>query len=411
MDFAWDGVKWWSLVILEGYSRTILAGAVAPTEATWVALMVRYTACLRYGVPHTLISDSGGASISNDFEAVCARLQIHHDTIESTQGASDQNLVETHVNIPRRLDDYQVSLARTPVEFEQRHQTVIHTDNTTAHQGLLHAPRLPPIPIEVLGEAKGRVYAPDELARSFSHALFARTTNRHGCVTLHSYHFDVEEGLPQTQVLLWVSGEPLRAVFENAVLAEYRCQDDGRDRKITDIREGIFSPTRFASPQGKLLPLTPQDSAVVHRARSRRRQAPRVSPAPQLRRFEVVPTGGASFTPHWCQGCPDALCEGDDTGEKRLAVAQQLQVGRFLLKIDGDGAVFPWWFGGVSHGSPPGQMVGTAHDHTMGVVIRKNRISTFFSMRSGPGRRRSLSMSASQIALDIGVLSHDNRRR
>jgi len=35
-----DGVQWWSILILEGYSRTILAGALAPTEATWVALMV-----------------------------------------------------------------------------------------------------------------------------------------------------------------------------------------------------------------------------------------------------------------------------------------------------------------------------------------------------------------------------------
>jgi Integrase core domain len=40
MDFALDGVKWWSILVLEGYSRTILAGAMAPTEATWAALMV-----------------------------------------------------------------------------------------------------------------------------------------------------------------------------------------------------------------------------------------------------------------------------------------------------------------------------------------------------------------------------------
>jgi transposase InsO family protein len=86
MDFALDGITWWSLVILEGYSRTILAGAIVPTEATWVALMVLYTACLRYGVPDTLVSDSGGAYTSNDFEAVCARLRIPHETIESTKG-------------------------------------------------------------------------------------------------------------------------------------------------------------------------------------------------------------------------------------------------------------------------------------------------------------------------------------
>src|SRR2546423_10502092 len=60
MDFALEGVKWWSLVMLDGYSRTILAGAIAPSEATWAALLVLYTACLRYGAPETLISDSGG---------------------------------------------------------------------------------------------------------------------------------------------------------------------------------------------------------------------------------------------------------------------------------------------------------------------------------------------------------------
>ena len=41
MDFAFDGIKWWSLIILDGYSRTMLAGAVA-REASWVALTVLY---------------------------------------------------------------------------------------------------------------------------------------------------------------------------------------------------------------------------------------------------------------------------------------------------------------------------------------------------------------------------------
>jgi hypothetical protein len=37
---------------------------------------------------------------------VLARLQIHHETIESTKGESYQNLMETHFNIQRRLYDY-----------------------------------------------------------------------------------------------------------------------------------------------------------------------------------------------------------------------------------------------------------------------------------------------------------------
>jgi hypothetical protein len=110
-------------------------------------------------------------------------------------------------------------------------------------------------------------------------------------VTLHSYHFAVEEGLPHAQVLLWVSGEQLRAVFEHVVLAEYRCHYDWRARKVMDIRQEVFYPTRFASPQGTLLPLTPHECVVIYRTRSSRRQTQRLSPAQQLWLFEVVPTG------------------------------------------------------------------------------------------------------------------------
>jgi hypothetical protein len=287
MDFALEGVRWWSLLMLEGYSRTILAGAVAPAEASWVALMVLYTACLRYGVPECLISDSGGAFTSNDFEVVCTRLGIEHNPIESTKGESYLNWLETHFNIQRRLFDYQFSLT-PPREFERVHQTFIETYNTSAHQGLLKDRFSPPIPLHVLGEAKGRRYTQDELARKFSRALFPRTTNRYGCVTLHSYHFYVEAGLPQIQVFLWVYGEQLRAVLDHVVLAEYHCRYDWREHKVKDIRDGVFYATRFASPQGSLIPLTPQESLVLYRPKPMARQAHLPLPAQQLWLFELV---------------------------------------------------------------------------------------------------------------------------
>ena len=242
MDFALEGVRWWSLIILDGYSRTMLAGVVAPAEASWGALMVLYTACLRYGVPETLISDSGGAFTSRAFKAVLARLQIQHETIESTKGESYQNLMETHFNIQRRLYDYQFSLTTTPAAFEQAHQTFMATYNTTAHQGLLNDQLTPPIPLQVLGEAKGRIYRAEELNRLFAHDLFPRTTNTYGCVSLHHSHFYVEQGLPTTPVLLWLSGDQLRAVFENVVVAAYRCHYDWRRRHVTNIRDGRVLP-------------------------------------------------------------------------------------------------------------------------------------------------------------------------
>ena len=121
--------------------------------------------------------------------------------------------------------------------------------------------------------------------------MFPRTTNRYGCVTLHSYHFYIEEGVPHTQVLLWVYGEQLRAVLDHVVLAEYHCRYDWRTHKVTEIRDGIFHPTRFASPQGSLLPLNPQETLVLYRPQLLRRPARLAFPAQQLMLFALIPTG------------------------------------------------------------------------------------------------------------------------
>jgi transposase len=265
MAFAFDGVKWWSILILDGYSRTILAGAIAPVEASWVTLMVLYMACLRYGAPQALISDSGGAYTSHEVTAVFQRLAITPNPIVSTHGESYRNLLETHFNMQRRLYDYQCAQTPTPTELEQLHQTFMTTYNTTAHQGLVLAGFQPPIPLQVLGMAKGRLYTPEELVRKFSQALFPRTTNRYGCVTLHRSHFYVEAGLPQLPVLLGVDGACVRAVGEQVVLAEYHCRYDWQDHHVKDIAHGVLYPTRFASPQGTLFPGHPHDVVVLSR--------------------------------------------------------------------------------------------------------------------------------------------------
>ena len=49
--------------------------------------------------------------------------------------------------------------------------------------------------------------------------------------------------------------------------------------------------------------------------------------------------------------------EGEDTFEERLAITQQLEVGRFAPEIDGDGAVIASLAGRVAHESSSRQMV------------------------------------------------------
>ena len=108
---------------------------------------------------------------------------------------------------------------------------------------------------------------------------------------LQPVNFYIEEGIPHTQVLLWVYGEELRVVLDHIVLAEYHCRYDWRSHKVTEIRDGLFYSTRFVSPQGSLLPLNPQEALVLYRPRSLRRPAQLPLATSQLILFELVPTG------------------------------------------------------------------------------------------------------------------------
>lgn len=169
-------------------------------------------------------------------------MEINHESIESTKGESYKNLMETHFNIQRRLYDYQFSLTTTSIEFEQAHQAFMELYNTTAHQGLRQDHFDPPIPLAVLGEAKGRLYSAEELSRKFSHALFPRTTNPYGCVTLHSYHFYIELRHEVARLIVWrVVGT--RPVVPSTVSYEVRQQGNALSKALRQCTHSLWTGT------------------------------------------------------------------------------------------------------------------------------------------------------------------------
>ena len=105
---------------------------------------------------------------------------------------------------------------------------------------------------------------------------------------MHSYHFYVDQGLPHKQVLLWVYGQDLRAVFDNVLLADYHCHYDLRAGKVKDIRVDQFYPSPFASrqEQGSLIEFNPLESVVAYRPKSLMRRAALPFRAEQLWLFE-----------------------------------------------------------------------------------------------------------------------------
>ena len=85
--------------------------------------------------------------------------------------------------------------------------------------------------------------------------------------------------------------------------------------------------------------------------------------------------------------------KGEDAFDKRFAIAKQLIIGRFILKVDGDGPVFTGLAGGVAHGSPSSQMVGVADDP---------RWTHAFPISRGWGRRRGF---YHEIGWNVGIMA------
>ncbi len=71
--------------------------------------------------------------------------------------------------------------------------------------------------------------------------------------------------------------------------------------------------------------------------------------------------------------------QGQDTGEdafdKRPAIAKQLNVGGFILEVDGDGTVYARRFGRCAHVSPLGHQVSQAEETSWGERVEISRLS------------------------------------
>ena len=70
----------------------------------------------------------------------------------------------------------------------------------------------------------------------------------------------------------------------------------------------------------------------------------------------IVRVTGQASTAVTCGLVCELKAQGEEKGhhafDKGLAIAQELQVGRFVVKINGDGAVVPYPFARLSHVSP-----------------------------------------------------------
>ena len=102
--------RWvYSLCILEGYSRTILAGMASEHQDLPALLQLLFAALSTYGCPEGIVSDHGAVFRADDYVAILKALEIEPKYIELRKPW--QNLIEAQFKVQLRLADFKFEQA------------------------------------------------------------------------------------------------------------------------------------------------------------------------------------------------------------------------------------------------------------------------------------------------------------
>ena len=248
-----DGRWVYSICLIEGYSRKILAGMASPHQDLTAVLQILFAAFSGYGCPQALVSDNGGVFQAGDYLAILHGLEIEPLYIE--QGKPWQNLIEPQFKIQLRLADFKFEQAQTLEEIQNHHAAFIATFNTTPHWAHQEREDGHRRPVEVLGWVKGRGVEAAHLRQLFGRVEFLRTVNRYGFVSVQRFYIYAEDGLSRQRVSIWIYEGQLRIEYAQTLLARYHCRFNTRQGRIEDVSDPTLYTTAFASKQIELIEL------------------------------------------------------------------------------------------------------------------------------------------------------------
>ncbi len=248
-----DGSWVYSICIIDGYSRKILAGMASPHQDLPAVLQVLFTALVDYGCPQALVSDNGSVFTAGDYLAILRDLAIEPLHIE--KGKPWQNLIEAQFKVQLRLADFKFEQAQTFEEVQHAHAAFIDTFNTTPHWA--HRKRVDGshTPVHVLGWLKGRPVEGQRLRQLFGRTEFLRTVNRYGFVSVQRFYIYAENGLARRRVSIWIYEGELSIAYQKTLLAQYCCDYDPKHRHLQAVSEPTLYTTAWTSPQLELIEL------------------------------------------------------------------------------------------------------------------------------------------------------------
>ncbi len=241
-----DDNHWvYSLCVIEGYSRKILAGMATEYQDTTAVLQLLSAALSEYGQPEGMVSDNGSVFTSEAYEGLLRDLGIAVCHIE--KGKPWQDLIEAQFKVQLRLAEVAFQQATTFEDIQERHATFIELFNTTPHWA--HRDRADGLrtPMDVLGWVRGRDVDADVLRRALRHLQVERVVNPRGYVSVQRFYIYAERGLSRARVSVWLYDRRLQVAHGDTLLARYAYQYDRTARRLRAVERPELYHTLYTT--------------------------------------------------------------------------------------------------------------------------------------------------------------------
>ncbi|MBV9282514.1 MAG: transposase [Chloroflexi bacterium] len=270
----------YSLLILEGYSRKVLAGMVTEHQDVVAVLQLLNAALLEYGQPEGMVSDNGAVFTSDAYEGLLQVLGIEVCHIE--KGKPWQNLIEAQFKVELRLADAQFERATDLEEIQGRHAAFVELFNTTPHWA--HRDRTDGLrtPVEVLSWVRGREVDREVLRRALRHLQVERVVTLRGYVSVQRFYLYAERGLSRQRVSIWLQEGRLQIAYGEVLLAQYACRYERRARRLAAVDTPRLFPTGYAAPQLEFWELDDEQWHKIARRPYERRPIPSIAGLSQV---------------------------------------------------------------------------------------------------------------------------------
>lgn len=242
-----DGRWVYSICVIEGYSRKIIAGMASEYQDEVAVLQLLTAALTEYGCPTAIVSDNGSVFTAQAYGHLLDTLDIEACSIE--KGKPWENVIEAQFKVQLRLADALGERATTFAELQQQHAAFVETFNTTAHWA--HRDRTDGLrtPADVLAWSRGRTVTPDDLRQAVRHLEFTRAVDQRGYVSIQRFYLYAERGLARQRVSIWLYEGRLDIAYQQALLARYQYRANRLPTDLQRVEQPRLYPTAYRSPQ------------------------------------------------------------------------------------------------------------------------------------------------------------------